>query len=106
MRRSRGRRSIGVGVVVVVAVTTLLTGVSVGDPGTPQDPAASPTPGTATIPTIPCPGPAPDSLVPSQVGTRYDLNPLWSAGHTGQGVQVALIEIGTSVDEGYLAAYQ
>jgi len=53
-----------------------------------------------------CDDPNPAGLVPSQVGDRYDLRPLWDAHHTGQGVRVALIEVGTSVDASVLAQYQ
>lgn len=85
----------------IIGTTSLLvTGVSASEPpGSTSD-------ATGSIPTIPCPGPTPTGLVPSQVGTRYNLTPLWESGHTGQGVQVALIELGTSVDESYLTAYQ
>jgi kumamolisin len=68
--------------------------------------------GTAAAdPVIPCPGPArpgppPLALVPADAGARYDLQPLWDAGHTGQGVRVALVELGTAVDAGHLTAYQ
>jgi kumamolisin len=71
-----------------------------------DEPPGSASDATASIPTIPCPGPTATGLVPSQVGARYNLTPLWEAGYTGQGVQVALIELGTSVDQSYLTAYQ
>jgi hypothetical protein len=65
-------------------------------------PAASSASASVTL----CDDPNPAGLVPSQVGDRYDLGPLWDADHTGQGVRVALIEVGTSVDASVLAQYQ
>jgi kumamolisin len=72
---------------------------------------AAPMAAADAIPSIPCPGPArpgppPLALLPADAGARYDLQALWDAGHTGQGVRVALVELGTAVDADYLAAYQ
>lgn len=104
--RGRWRVVLAIAVVVVAATSMVATGVAAGVslPSVPS--AGAPGAGVAAIPSIPCPGPTPSGLVPSQAGMRYDLGPLWAAGFTGQGEQVALIELGTKVDEGYLAAYQ
>jgi kumamolisin len=59
-----------------------------------------------SVPSIPCPGPSPSALTPEQALARYDLQPLRDAGFTGQGVRVALVELGTSVNEDYLTAYE
>ncbi len=72
-------------------------------------PAAAAGVDTQAVPSITCTTDPPgtiEALVPSQVGARYDLEPLWEAGHTGQGVRVAIVELGTAVDAGYLTAYQ
>jgi kumamolisin len=62
------------------------------------------------VPSIPCEGQAPpadiDALVPAEAGVRSDLQQLWDAGFRGQGIRVAIVELGTAVDADYLAAYQ
>jgi kumamolisin len=65
--------------------------------------------GAEAIPSIPCQVDPPhgnEALVPADARARYDLQPLWDAGFRGQGVRVAIIELGTAVDADYLAAYQ
>ncbi len=98
------------------AYTFAVTAANDQRTGPPSSPSAPVTPraqGAALTPTapvsaasIPCDGPNPAGLVPSQVGDRYDLRPLWDANHTGQGVRVALIEVGTSIDATVLTRYQ
>jgi subtilase family serine protease len=100
MQRGRGWWAVAIAAATITTTSLFVTAASA------VEPPASATDATASIPTIPCPGPTPTGLVPSQVGARYDLTPLWEAGHTGQGVQVALIELGTAVDQSYLTAYQ
>ena len=87
-----------VGVLVLVAVSLGSVGVSRAQDAAPTAPV--------TAASIPCDGPNPAGLVRSQVGDRYDLRSLWDAGHTGQGVRVALIEVGTSVDTSVLTRFQ
>jgi hypothetical protein len=62
--------------------------------------------GTSDASTIPCDEKSAKGMVPSQVGGRYDLTPLWDRGFTGQGVRVAVIESGTSIDASVLARYE
>lgn len=98
------------------AYTFAVTATNTQGTGPPSSPSAPVTPRaqdaalTPTAPvsaaSIPCDGPNPAGLVPSQVGDRYDLSPLWEAQHTGQGVRVALIEVGTSIDASVLTRYQ
>jgi kumamolisin len=88
----RARRPVAL-VALVVALTSLaLSGVAAGDP-----PPSGP---------VTCDQAPPQGLTPAQAGDRYDLTRLWQAGHTGQGVRVALIEIGTAVNAGVLADYE
>jgi len=79
------------------AYTFMVTATNTVGPGPASSASAS-----VTL----CDDPNPAGLIPSQVGDRYDLGPLWDADHTGQGVRVALIEVGTSVDASVLAQYQ
>jgi subtilase family serine protease len=70
--------------------------------------AASPVDADA-IPVIPCTTAPPSNiraLVPAEAGARSNLQPLWDAGFEGQGVRVAIVELGTAVDADHLAAYQ
>lgn len=85
-----------VGVIVVVLVVVLVAMVA---------PAAVAVDATS-VPSVPCTSPQSSQLVPSQALARYDLQPLRDAGFRGQGVRVALVELGTAVDEGYLTAYE
>src|SRR5262249_3564464 len=65
--------------------------------------------GVDAVPAIPCDVTPPDgnrALVPSEAITRSGLQPLWDAGFRGQGMRVAIIELGTAVDADPLAAYQ
>src|SRR5262245_58526447 len=93
-----GRQAIRLGVRVVIASISLAA-TSLASVGVL---AAEDTAVTTALPvntaSIACDGANPAGLVPSQVGERYDLDALWEAGHTGQGVRVALIEVGTSID--------
>jgi subtilase family serine protease len=87
--------------IVAIALVALLA-ATVGSAAAAGDDAV----GGGAIPSIPCPSPQSDALVPSQALARYGLEPLQDAGFTGQGVRVALVELGTSVDADYLTAYE
>jgi hypothetical protein len=54
------------------------------------------------LPSVPCAGrtPPPDveALIPSEVGARYDLQPLWDAGFRGQGVRTECCVAGPGYD--------
>ena len=106
MLRAVGRHARRLGVRAVVAIISLgvMAFSSVGV-STAEEPAATTAP-PVNAASIPCDGPNPAGLVPSQVGERYDLDALWEERHTGQGVRVALIEVGTSVDTAVLDRYQ
>jgi hypothetical protein len=90
-RSTRVRRGVG-----VLSVALLVIGVI----------GAAATPVAATPVTVPCPQPQNGGLVPSQVGARYGLQPLWDAGFRGRGVVAGLVELGTAVDAEVVAQYQ
>jgi subtilase family serine protease len=73
-------------------------------------PASAAAGDASALPSIPCAGQTPPSdiqaLVPTDAAARYGLQPLLDAGFQGQGVRVAVVELGTAVDADYLAAYQ